>query len=233
MQENGCPKGRGSATDGSVAATPPCTATPCKRQLEVQHSLQVFKELKRFRQAKRAQRLTFWVRRPPGGVGVFHAKRWWPKSSRPHSKVCLPWVSKRGIWDVPGILPGCPGPLGVFKKFVHKKFVRIFRSLKVGATGPSVRGRHGGVEKRGRRTTSRMTPIPKRGFGPPSYGTFSTPLRCQCSVFSCTKIHDRAEQKLCRGFLSKKFRESAFSGTLSAPHTFCTPPYHGPTLRGV
>ena len=34
-----------------------------------------------------------------------------------------------GIWDVPGILPGCPGPLGIFKKFVPKKFVRIFRSL--------------------------------------------------------------------------------------------------------
>ena len=26
------------------------------------------------RQEKRVQRLTFWVRRPPGGVGVFHAK---------------------------------------------------------------------------------------------------------------------------------------------------------------
>ena len=59
----------------------------------------------------------------------FHAKGWWPKSSCPPSKVCLPWVSKRGIWDVPRILPGCPGPLGVFKKFVQKKFVRIFRSL--------------------------------------------------------------------------------------------------------
>ena len=80
-------------------------------------------------QEKRAQRLTFWVRRPPGGVGVFPAKGWWPKSSCPPSKVCLPWVSKRGIWDVPGILPGCPGPPGVFKKFVQKKFVRIFRSL--------------------------------------------------------------------------------------------------------
>ena len=29
----------------------------------------------------------------------------------------------------PGILPGCPGPLAVFKKFVQKNFVRIFRSL--------------------------------------------------------------------------------------------------------
>ena len=61
------------------------------------------------RPEKRAQRLPFWVRRPPGGVGVFRAKGWWPQSSCPPSKVCLPWVLKRGIWDVPGILPGCPG----------------------------------------------------------------------------------------------------------------------------
>ena len=66
----------------------------------------------KIRQEKRAQRLTFWVRRPPGGVGVFHVKGWWPKSSCSPSKVCLPWVSKRGISDIPGILPGCPGSLG-------------------------------------------------------------------------------------------------------------------------
>ena len=30
------------------------------------------------RQEKRAQRLSFWVWRPPSGVGVFHAKGWWP-----------------------------------------------------------------------------------------------------------------------------------------------------------
>ena len=47
----------------------------------------------------------------------------------PRNFVFLPWVSKRGVWEVPGILPGCPGPLGVFKKIVQKKFVRIFRSL--------------------------------------------------------------------------------------------------------
>ena len=41
----------------------------------------------------------------------------------------FPWVSREGIWDVPGILPGCPAPLGVFKKFVPKKFVRMFRPL--------------------------------------------------------------------------------------------------------
>ena len=59
-------------------------------------------------------------------MGVFHSTGWWPKTSCLPSKVCLPWVSKRGIWDVPGILPGCPGPLGVFKKFVQKNFVQFF-----------------------------------------------------------------------------------------------------------
>ena len=63
--------------------------------------------------SKKSTKINFWVRRPPGGVGVFHAKGWWSKSSCPASKV-LPW-------DVPGILPGCPGPLGVFKRFVQKK----------------------------------------------------------------------------------------------------------------
>ena len=47
--------------------------------------------------------------------GVFHAKGWWPRSSCSPSKVCLPWVWKREIWDVPGISPGCPGPLGVLE----------------------------------------------------------------------------------------------------------------------
>ena len=82
----------------------------------------LFEEVRVFKE--RAQRLTFWVRRRG-----FHAKGWWPKSSCPPSKVCLPWVSKRSIWDVSGILPGCPGPLRMFKKLVQKKFVRIFRSL--------------------------------------------------------------------------------------------------------
>ena len=45
----------------------------------------------------------------------------------------------------------------------------------------------GGWKKSGGWKTSRMTPLPKRGFGPPSYGTFSTPLTCQCSVFPVQK----------------------------------------------
>ena len=78
-----------------------------------------------------------------------------------------------------------------------------------------IRGHHGGVEKRGGWKTSRMTPLPKRGFGPPLVRyVFHLP---QVSVlcFSCTKIHN------------------AFSGTFSSPHAFCTPPYHGPMSGGV
>ena len=44
---------------------------------------------------------------------LFHAKGWWSKSECPPSKVCLPW-------DVPGVLPGCPGAVKALKKFVQK-----------------------------------------------------------------------------------------------------------------
>ena len=45
---------------------------------------------------------------PHEGVGV--------RNFVPSSKVCFPWVSLEGTWDVPGMLPGCPGHLGVFRK---------------------------------------------------------------------------------------------------------------------
>ena len=61
---------------------------------------------------------------------------WWSNTSCPPSKVCFPRVSRERIWDVPGILPGCPEPLGVFKKFVPKKCVRIFRSLYRSLSSP-------------------------------------------------------------------------------------------------
>ena len=63
-------------------------------------------------------------------MGVFHSKGWWSKSSCPPSIVCLPWVWKGGTWDVPGILPGCPRPLGVFKKFVQNSLCAVFVPYK-------------------------------------------------------------------------------------------------------
>ena len=75
-----------------------------------------------FRPEKRAQRLTFWVRRPPGRVGVFHAKGWWPKSSCPPSKVRLPWVLKRASGPQKG-----PAERGHVK--TRQKASKIFSTL--------------------------------------------------------------------------------------------------------
>ena len=87
----------------------------------------------KYQARQRAQRLTFWTWRLPGGVGVFHAKAWVSKSSFPPSKVCFPWVSREGTWDVPGILPGCPGPRGCSKSLC-KRVCAHFSASKVGLT---------------------------------------------------------------------------------------------------
>ena len=60
----------------------------------------------------------------------------------------------------------------------------------------SVRGRHGGVEKREGWKTSRMTPLPKTGFGAPLVRYVFHPPRVSVLCFSCTKIHGTADQKL-------------------------------------
>ena len=59
-----------------------------------------------------------------------------------------------------------------------------------------IRGRHGGVEKRGGWKTSRMTSLPKIGFGAPLVRYVFHPPQVSVLCFSCTKIHDRADQKL-------------------------------------
>ena len=91
------------------------------------------------------------------------------------------------------------------------------------------RGRHAGVEKRGGRKTSRMTPLPTRGFGPPSRTVrFPPPSGISALFFLYKNPLQSRPEALLEG--SKNFRESAFSGTFSSPHTFCTPPYHGPIV---
>ena len=66
--------------------------------------------------------------------GVFHVKGWESKSFAPRPKDCLPWFSRERSWDIPGILPGYPGPLvGLLKSLCKKTFVQIFRSLNSGA----------------------------------------------------------------------------------------------------
>ena len=81
----------------------------------------------RVRQEKRAQRLTLWVQRPPGGV----VKRWWPKSSCP-PKACYPWVSKRGIWDVPEFCRDVPDPWECSKSLCKRSSCAFFVLWKEG-----------------------------------------------------------------------------------------------------
>ena len=106
------------------------------RQIEKNGSLP--KTFLLIRQEKRAQRLTFGVRRPPGrGGGLprdFHAKGWRSEGLCPPSKV---WVWKGGTWDVPGILL-----VGVFKNFVQTKGLGSFLcqiSFAPGRDFPEVR----------------------------------------------------------------------------------------------
>ena len=92
----------------------------------------------------------------------------------------------------------------------------------------SLRGRHGGVEKRGGRKTSRMTPLPKRGFGPPLIREVFHPPQVSVLCFFLYKKSTTEQNRSSFGG-SKNFREIALSGKFSSPHTFA-PPYHGPNL---
>ena len=62
------------------------------------------------------------------GWGSSTRRGWWPKSSCPSSKVCLPWVSIRGIWDVPANFAGMSRTLGGVRKVCEKSSCAFFRS---------------------------------------------------------------------------------------------------------
>ena len=68
--------------------------------------------------------------------------------------------------------------------------------LKRRRVGSQRRHTLGGGFKSGGWKTSRMTPIPKRGFGPPLVRYVFHLSQVSVLCFSCTKIHDRADQKL-------------------------------------
>ena len=69
----------------------------------------------------------------------------------------------------------------------------------------------------------------KKGFWtpPPRMVRFPSPSGVSAVFFLYKNPRRSRREALLEG--SKSFRESAFSGTFSSPHTFCTPPYHGPT----
>ena len=84
----------------------------------------------------------------------------------------------------------------------------------------------GGGKKRGVENLTNDTPSQKGVLDPPSYGSFSTPLRCQCSVFPVQKSTTEQTKSSFGGV--QKFSGERVLWYVSSPHTFCTPPYHGP-----
>ena len=112
-------------------------------------------------------------------------------------------------------------PLAIHKG--QKEHIHFSTKLSGPRPRPSILSEDtmGGGKKRGRKT-SRMTPSPKGVLDPPSYGTFSTPLRCQCSVFPVQK--STTEQLFWRG--PKELGERVL-------WYVCLPPYvlHPPISR--
>ena len=75
----------------------------------------------------------------------------------------------------------------------------------------------GGWKKEGGGKKERMTPLPKKGFGPPSYGTFSTLLRTEQTWSSFGRVQNFPE------------RARSLVG-FPPPIRFCTPPISRPNL---
>ena len=86
-----------------------------------------------------------------------------------------------------------------------------------------LRGRHGGVEKRGG-VENLTNDAPKKGFWtPPLVWYVFHPA--QVSVL-CFPVQDFTTEQTRSSFGGvQNFRESAFSGRFSSPHTVCTPPH--------
>ena len=88
----------------------------------------------------------------------------------------------------------CRACLVVVSTFLSARKLRVFAWYQ----DPPPEDAMGGWKKEG---------LPKRGFGPPSYGTFSTPLRCQCSVFpvqKCTTEQTRSSLGGVQKFLGER-----------------------------
>ena len=88
--------------------------------------------------------------------------------------------SKEGGWAIFRMAKTCREWILVFCKA---------RWCKKGLSehGYGFRGRHGGGKKRGEEKPHQGHPSQKGVLDPPSYGTFSTPFRCHCSVFPLQK----------------------------------------------
>ena len=100
-----------------------------------------------------------------------------------------------------------------------------FRKMQSSSLDTFIRGRHGGVEKGGGWKTSRMTPLPKRGFGPPLVRYVFHPPQVSVLCFPVQKSTTE-QTRSCFGGVQK------FSGERVLWYVF-PPPYvlHPPISR--
>ena len=88
----------------------------------------------------------------------------------------------------------------------------------------------GGWKKRGGWKTSRMTPLPKRGFGPPLVRyVFHPPQVSVLCFFLCKDPRQSRPEALRRG--PKIFGRARSLVRFPPPIRFAPPPYHGPSFR--
>ena len=84
----------------------------------------------------------------------------------------------------------------------------------------------GGGKKRGVENLTNDTPPTKGFWTPPCTARFPPPSCVNALFFLHKNPRQSRPEALLEG--SKNFRESAFSGMFSSPHTFCTPPISRP-----
>ena len=92
-----------------------------------------------------------------------------------------------------------------------------------------IRGRHGGWKKEGGGKPHERHPSQKRVLDPPSYGTFSTPLRCQCSVFPVQKSTTEQTRSSFGGV--QKFSGERVLWYVFLPPYVLHPPISRPNMR--
>ena len=113
---------------------------------------------------------------------------------------------------------------------LHLKLLSDFNFRVLPKGGVIQRVPRGVEKKRGVENLTNDTP-PKKGFGPTSYGTFSTPPSGASALFFLYKNPRQSRpEALLKG--PKIFGRARSLVRCLPPHTFCTPPYHGPVIEG-
>ena len=157
-------------------------------------------------------------------------RRWGPRcaissekkiASEPRFLLRRKWVKMVLAAEFPAI------PSSTVKIASKRRCAILVRSAsKTPKKTPKSEDAMGGWKKRGEENLTNDTP-PKKGFWtPPRTVRFPPPSGVSALFFLYKNPRQRRPEALLEG--SKNFRESAFSGTFSSPHTVLHPPISRP-----